>query len=260
MAIYHLCAKVLSRSAGRSSTAAAAYRAGSKIGDARTGQIFDFSRKSGVDFTEILAPANAPDWVFKRSALWNAVEISEKRKDSQVCREVEVSLPVELTFDQQRELVRGFANSQFVNVGMVADIAIHHAKGQNPHAHILLTMRDIGQDGFGQKNRAWNDKALLEGWRERWQHHVNRALEHAGHGDGVRVDHRTLEAQGLNREPTRHLGPAASGYERRTGLTSLNRARQRWNSYDQPPGSLAQNDGLDEPIKAPSNSRENLAP
>jgi len=97
-----------------------------------------------------------------------------------VAREVEVALPVELTADQQRELVLGFVRSQLVDAGMVADIAIHHADGDNPHAHILLTMRDIGPDGFG-KNRAWNDKQLLEIWREQWAEHTNRALEKAGH-------------------------------------------------------------------------------
>ncbi|MSS67585.1 MobA/MobL family protein, partial [Xylella fastidiosa] len=79
------------------------------------------------------------------------VEHCEKRNDSQLARELEVALPTELTPDQQRELVRGFVRSQFVDVGMVADIAIHHAKSENPHAHILLTMRDIGTDGFGKK-------------------------------------------------------------------------------------------------------------
>lgn len=223
MAIYHLSAKPISRSAGRSSTGAAAYRAGQEITDERTGLVFDYRKKRSVVDVEILAPANAPAWVYDRSKLWNAVEHSEKRKDSQVVREVEVALPIELNLEQQKALVRSFARAEFVDAGMVADIAIHHAKRENPHAHILLTMRDISPDGFGQKNRSWNDKALLQNWREAWEAQTNRALEMAG--QSVRIDHRTLVAQGIDREPARHLGPTAIGYERRTGEKSEIRLR-----------------------------------
>ena len=147
------------------------------------------------------------------------MEHSEKRKDSQVAREVEVALPTELNLDQQRELVRSFARSQFVDAGMVADIAIHHAKGENPHAHILLTMRDIGPDGFGQKNRSWNDKALLQNWREAWEVQTNQALERAGHS--VRIDHRTLAEQGIERIPQIHIGPKVPEMERRGIRTEI---------------------------------------
>jgi ATP-dependent exoDNAse (exonuclease V) alpha subunit len=119
MAIYHLTAKPISRASGRSATAASAYRSGERIPDARTGLIFDYGKKRGIDHTEIIAPDNAPAWASVRPKLWNAVEHSEKRKDSQLAREVEVALPVELNLDQQRELVRGFVRSQFVSVGMV---------------------------------------------------------------------------------------------------------------------------------------------
>lgn len=213
MAIYHLSAKLISRATGRSATGAAAYRAGETITDERTGLVFDYSRKRGIDHSEIIAPANAPGWAHDRAKLWNAVEYSEKRKDSQVAREVVVALPTELTTEQQRELVRSFARSQFVDAGMVADIAIHNAKGENPHAHILLTMRDIGPDGFGQKNRSWNDQALLQNWREAWEVQANRALERAGHS--ARIDHRTLEAQGIDRVPQIHIGPRVLEMERR---------------------------------------------
>lgn len=213
MAIYHLTAKPISRATGRTATGAAAYRAGKEITDERTGTVFNYTHKSGVDHAEILAPDNAPEWAHDRAKLWNAVEHSEKRKDSQVAREVEVALPTELNLDQQRELVRGFARSQFVDAGMVADIAIHHAEGSNPHAHILLTMRDIGPDGFGQKNRDWNRKELLNGWRESWEQHANLALEMAGHE--ARIDHRTLEAQGIERVPQIHIGPRVVEMEAR---------------------------------------------
>lgn len=224
MAIYHLSAKTISRSAGRSATGAAAYRAGEIIEDARTGLVFDYGKKRGIDHKEIIVPVNAPDWMRDRVKLWNAVEHSEKRTDSQVAREVEVALPTELTLDQQRELVRNFVRTQFVDAGMVADIAIHHSDGKNPHAHILLTMRDIGSDGFGQKNRSWNDKAVLQNWRSAWELQTNLALARAG--TTARIDHRTLKAQGIDREPTKHLGPAATGYERRTGLSSSKRLQQ----------------------------------
>lgn len=213
MAIYHLSAKPISRATGRSATGAAAYRAGETITDERTGLVFDYGKKRGVDHSEIMAPANAPEWAHDRAKFWNAVEHSEKRKDSQVAREVELALPTELNLDLQRELVRSFTRSQFVDAGMVADIAIHHAKGENPHAHILLTMRDIGPDGFGQKNRSWNDKALLQNWREAWEVQTNQALEKAGHS--VRIDHRTLAEQGIERIPQIHIGPKVPEMERR---------------------------------------------
>ena len=219
MAIYHLSAKPISRATGRSATGAAAYRAGETITDERTGLVFDYGKKRGIDHSEIMAPANAPEWAHDRAKLWNAVEHSEKRKDSQVAREVEVALPTELNLDQQRELVRSFARSQFVDAGMVADIAIHHAKGENPHAHILLTMRDIGPDGFGQKNRSWNDKALLQNWREAWEVQTNQALERAGHS--VRIDHRTLAEQGIDRIPQIHIGPKVPEMERRGIKTEI---------------------------------------
>jgi len=213
MAIYHMSAKAISRSTGRSATGAAAYRAGERITDERTGLTFDYGKKSGVDHTEIIAPTNAPEWVNDRARLWNAVEQGEKRKDAQVCREVEVALPVELSPEKQLELVRGFARSQFVDVGMVADIAMHHTTSPTPHAHIMLTMRDIGSNGFGQKNRDWNSKERLEQWREQWANHLNQALERDGHA--ARVDHRTLEAQGIDRIPQPKLGAKVVEMERR---------------------------------------------
>ena len=125
MAIYHFDASVISRSKGRSATAASAYRAAERVRDARTGEVHDYTRKDGVLHTEILAPEHAPDWARDRSSLWNAVEAIERRKDAQVSREVRVALPSELTPEQNRDLVRGFVQAQFVARGMVADIALH---------------------------------------------------------------------------------------------------------------------------------------
>lgn len=197
MAIYHLRATMISRSQGRSATAAIAYRVAERIEDRRTGLTFDYAARGGVDHTEILAPDHAPDWVRDRSELWNRVEESETRKNSQVAREVRVALPAELTHAQRVELVREFVRAQFVDRGMVADIALH-APGRagderNHHAHILLTTREIGPEGFTTKNRDWNKVEVLEGWREAWARDSNAALERAGIED--RVDHRTLVAQ-----------------------------------------------------------------
>jgi len=188
---------MISRSQGRSATAASAYRVAERIEDRRTGLTFDYAARGGVDHTEILAPDHAPDWVRDRSELWNRVEESETRKNSQVAREVRVALPDELTHAQRLELVREFVRSQFVDRGMVADIALH-APGRigderNHHAHILLTTREIAAEGFTTKNRDWNKVEVLEGWREAWARDSNAALERAGIED--RVDHRTLVVQ-----------------------------------------------------------------
>lgn len=197
MAIYHLRATIISRSQGRSATAAAAYRVADRIEDRRTGLVFDYAARGGVDHTEILAPDHAPDWVRDRSELWNRVEESETRKNSQVAREIRVALPDELTHAQRVALVRDYAQAQFVDQGMVADIALHapgrEGDERNHHAHILLTTRELDVSGFTTKNRDWNKVEVLEGWREAWAWDSNAALERAGIED--RVDHRTLEAQ-----------------------------------------------------------------
>lgn len=197
MAIYHLRATMISRSAGRSATAATAYRSAERIHDQRTGLSFDYRARSGVEHVEILAPERSPEWVQDRAALWNAVEQAETRKNSQVAREIRVALPAELDRDQRIELVRDFCQRSFVDRGMVADIALHapgrEGDERNHHAHILLTTREIGPEGFGAKNRDWNAVAALEDWREAWARDSNHALERCGHE--ARIDHRTLEAQ-----------------------------------------------------------------
>lgn len=218
MAIFHFSAKVIGRSQGRSATAAAAYRAGCRIEDRRTGQVFDYSRKRGCDGSEILAPDGAPKWVQDRAELWNRVEEKETRRDSQVCREIEFSLPRELEQEQMKALVIGFVQSNFVDRGMIADVAFHRLASNNPHAHVLLSMRSIDADGFGNKSREWNEHAHIERWREAWADCANRALDSAGHF--VRIDHRSLAEQaliaaerddfvaalGLYRVPTVHEG------------------------------------------------------
>ena len=216
MAVYRFSAQVIGRSDGRSATAAAAYRSGMLITDERTGLTHDYRRRGGVVHAEILRPDGAPDFSGNRADLWNAVEQAERRKDAQLAREILTSLPHELDEDQRRDLVREFIEQEFVSRGMIADYAIHapdrEGDNRNHHAHIMLTMRDLTEDGFGKKNRSWNDTGLLESWREKWAEHQNRHLEHAGLD--VRVDHRSLEARGIDRDPEPKLGAIATEMER----------------------------------------------
>ena len=198
MAICHISASVVKRSAGHSAVAAAAYRAGEKLVDERTGDVHDYSRRRGVNAAEILAPPGAPAWALNRETLWNRAESAERRSDSQVAREIRVAIPIELSRDAGRDLVRDYVQREFVDRGMVADIAWHDEDGRNPHAHILLTMRQIEHEDFGKKVRTWNDKKTLAGWREAWADSTNQALK--VHGSTERIDHRTLAAQRVDAE------------------------------------------------------------
>ena len=211
MAIYHLTAKVVSRAKGQSVVAAAAYRASEALHDERYGLTHDYTRKEGVEHSEILLPEGAPEWMRDRQTLWNAVEQTEKRKDSQLARELEIGLPIELSHDENVELMRDFLRKHFVAKGMVADFSIHEDDPNNPHAHVLLTMREVTPEGFGPKVRSWNAKADLLKWRETWAQTANEHLAQAGHA--VRIDHRTLEAQNIELEPGRKIGV---GHERQT--------------------------------------------
>lgn len=212
MAIYHLSAKIISRGTGRSVVAAAAYRAGESLDEESTGLTFDYTRKGGVAFSEIRAPKGAPSWVLDRPQLWNRVEAFEKRKDAQLAREVEVALPVELSADEQRALLQAFVQREFVDRGMVADFSLHRDDDQNPHAHILLTLRRVGPEGFGPKERSWNERSQLMAWRQSWEELSNQQLAQAGHA--VRIDHRSLKDQGLDLTPGRKIGV---GQERQEG-------------------------------------------
>lgn len=196
MAIFHLSAKLMGRSSGRSVVAAAAYRSGSRLVDERSGQVFDYTRKA-VEHAEIIAPGGSPAWVYDRQQLWNRVEATEKRKDAQLARELEIALPRELTPEARLDLLRGFVREHFTRRGMIADCAIHCPKAADgqpaPHAHILLTLRPVEGDAFGKKAREWNDVAQLEQWRAQWAGAANAALERAA--VAARVDHRSLHAQ-----------------------------------------------------------------
>jgi hypothetical protein len=200
---YHFRAKVISRSQGRAICAAAAYRSGEKIKDERYGQTFDYTPRTSIHATEIRAPAHAPDWMKDRSQLWNGVEAFETRKNSQLAREFEVSVPHELTAEQRKQAVRQFVDSELVSRGMVADVAYHDFTGRhshNPHAHILVTMREIDGNSFAKKkNRDWNTEETLVNWREAWAKYANQALEQAK--SQTRVDHRSYRERGITKTP-----------------------------------------------------------
>ena len=212
MALFHLSVKVISRSSGRSAVAAAAYRGAERLHDERLDRDHDFTNKDGVVHSEVMLPEGAPEEFADREKLWNAVETAEKRKDAQLAREVEIAIPRELSKEQGIELARDFVQAEFVEKGMIADLNVHWdigADGQaRPHAHVMLTMREVGKDGFGAKVRDWNKSELVEQWRERWAEHVNERL--AELDIDARVDHRSLQAQGIALEPQDKIGPAAS--------------------------------------------------
>lgn len=212
MAIYHLSGTLISRSQGRSAVAAAAYRSGEKLQDERYEKTHDYSRKQDVAHTEILLPENAPPWMADREKLWNAVEQVEKRKDAQLAREFNFSLPRELTLEQNIKLACEFVKTAFVDQGMVADVCIHTDKTPDgepqPHAHVMLTLREVNEQGFGQKMRAWNAKEQLLSWREQWAEIANHHL--ALHDHELRIDHRSFADQGIDLEPQHKIGAAVA--------------------------------------------------
>lgn len=235
MASYHLSVKTIKRSAGRSATAAAAYRAGELIACEREGRVHDYTHKLGVEEAFLLAPDDAPDWAQDRAALWNAAEARETRSNSVTAREWELALPAELDAAERRVLVMGFARELVSRYGVAADVAIHapHREGdqRNHHAHVLTTTRMLTIEGLTNKTRVLDAKATggpeIEAMRARWAELQNLALERQGHE--IRVDHRSLavqreaalaeghelRAEELDRAPEIKLGPAANAIERR---------------------------------------------
>lgn len=244
MAIYHLSMQIISRSKGQSAVAAAAYRSGEKLYDERTDEQKFYARHIQPE-TMILTPSNAPEWMKDRNRLWNEVEKVEKRKDSQLARELNIALPIELNHDQQKELIQSFVQKEFVQKGMVADIAIHRDDTNNPHAHIMLTMRDLNQDGFGKKNRDWNAdfanaKENNRGYvknsenclsiREEWANYANEALKRAQSNE--RITHLSHKNRGLETLPMVHLGHVAHDMEKKgkqSDRGQINRERQDYN-------------------------------
>ena len=237
MAIYMLSAKIIGRSTGGNAVAAAAYRSGDRlegerctVGDdgkmTRKAEVFDYTRKGAVVDSFIIAPENASKALRERQTLWQSVEQGERRKDAQLAREIVLSLPRELTLQANAELVREFVSTELVSRGMIADVSIHNPMASdgksNPHAHVMLTMRELSADGdsFGKKAREWNAafgntagqgskggvtaSDGLQSLRARWADAINGKL--AASGVLERVSHLSNEAQGLEREPQPKLG------------------------------------------------------
>lgn len=251
MAIYHLVIRIIGRSQGRSAIACAAYRSGTRLLDQETGKIHDFTKKGGVVHSEINLPIHAPEVYQDRQALWNEISKIENKKDSQLAREVEVALPRELSREQQIDLVRSYVDSQFVSKGMCADWAVHDKGDGNPHAHIMLTMRGIRQDGkwaakerkaykldadgnkipvidpvtgeqkVGARGRKlWKRETVqANNWNdkskaEEWRKAWADACNERLSVIGAEtIDHRSYQRQGLEIEPTVHEGHIARQLE-----------------------------------------------
>ena len=219
MASYHLSVKSVSRATGRSAPAAAAYRTATLIENERDGVVHDYTRRGGVESVFLVVPEGAA-WAQDRSALWNAAEAAEKRKDAKVAREYELALPHELNPVQRRALARSFAQEVVKRFGVVADTAIHapHSEGdqRNWHAHILTTTRVVTAEGLGAKTRELDviqtSGPAVEALRELWATQVNWALERARMVE--RVDHRSFARQGRDQVAEQHMGPAAVALER----------------------------------------------
>ena len=254
MAIYHLSINIIRRGNGKSAVAAAAYRAGEKITNEYDGITHDYTRKSGIVHTEILLTDNAPPEFSERSFLWNAVEKIEKAKNSQLSREVEVSLPKELTKERNISLVCDFVKEHFVDAGMCADICVHEKDDGLLHAHIMLTMRPFNEDKlWGAKQRKeyildengekiydktkrqykcksipttdWNEQSKAEEWRAAWEDAANAALEQIGSSE--RINHKSYKRQGVDIIPQIKMGVAATQMKRKGIVTergNINRA------------------------------------
>ncbi|MFP7675726.1 Ti-type conjugative transfer relaxase TraA [Marivita sp. S0852] len=243
MAIYHLSAQIVGKGGGRSAVAAAAYRHCAKMERQETAEEIDYSRKGGNAHSEFALPKEAPDWLAGFAAdhttaetsayFWNAVEAHESRKDAQLMREFVLALPVELTTDQNVELVRDFVARELSARGIVADWAYHDME-DNPHVHVMTALRPLTEDGFGAKRVPLLDedgevlrgsdgkiryeqftggmerlREMREGWAEVQNHHL------AKHGHDIRVDHRSFEDLGINAIPSKHRGVAADNMDAR---------------------------------------------
>lgn len=251
---FHLSVKIMSRSKGHNTVAAAAYRAGTALYEepdilAPISRVFNkelicdknilvhnYSRRAGVMSSFIMSPKDAPSWTQDRGMLWNQVEAAEKRVDAQLAREVIVSLPSVDIFNHLNDenkarrlqefyekILRKYANDNFVKEGMIADIALHAPSEKNDernyHAHIMLSMREVNADGFGKKNRGWNAPVMLDGWRQAWSNLVNDTLT-SNKIDGF-IDHRTYEARSLDIATTKPLGAEYHREEKRGVYTRI---------------------------------------
>jgi ATP-dependent exoDNAse (exonuclease V) alpha subunit len=233
MAGYRFSISSIGRSVGRRATAAAAYRAGERLRDERSGKLYNYSHRRDVLHTEIFLPAHlagsADAWAGNREKLWNTAEHAEKRSNSRVAREYQVLLPHELTGAQQVALARSLSRELAERYKVAVDLAVHlprpDGNPRNFHAHLLTTTREVTPRGLGAKagldmeSRERRRRELPDSrqefftLRERWATLTNQALREAN--IDARVDHRSLAAQGIDREPTPHIPIAALKMEQR---------------------------------------------
>ena len=229
MAIYSFSHQPISRSSGRSSVAAAAYRSGEMLIDERTGLVHDYTRRRAEIESYIVAPEETAEELRHRESLWNSAEARDTRKNSRTAHEFRIALPVEFTEEQQRELIAAWVGEEITSRGAVADVAIHRDAG-NPHVHVMATTRAAGAEGLGEKVREWDDRGQYERWRESWARVANRELERSGHHE--RIDHRSYKDQGIGRVPSVHEGHHVREMEARgirTDRGNENRAVHRRN-------------------------------
>lgn len=241
---FHFSVNIISRGKGKSAVASAAYISGEKIKNEWDGVTHDYTKKQGVISKEIFLPDHAPEEYKDRKTLWNSVELFEKNSNAQLARNFIISLPKELSIEENKKMIEEYVQSNFVKEGMIVDLAIHDESregNQNIHAHIMTIVRPINEDGtWGQKSKkeyildekgekilnkngkpktrkveltTWNDKGNVEKWRENFSDLCNEYL--AKNNIEKRVDHRSFKRQGIKQIPTIHLGASASAMERK---------------------------------------------
>ncbi|WP_336020017.1 MULTISPECIES: MobQ family relaxase [Acinetobacter] len=230
MAIYHFSVKTVARSAGRSATAAIAYRAGEKIYCEREGREHDYSQKTGVEYKEIYLPEGAPEHLKNRERLWNEVEQRETRKNSTVAREFEIAFPSELNQEQRLAMLEELCASIVDRHQVAVDACIHAphtgsgSDERNYHAHILMSTRKLTPEGFTEKTRELDQKhsGEIEHWREHFADICNMHLDLAGYT--ARVDHRSYKDQENGLEATLHEGPKVTELRRKGIETEISRS------------------------------------
>ena len=241
---FHFSVNIISRGKGKSAVASAAYISGEKIKNEWDGVTHDYTKKQGVISKEIFLPDHAPEEYKDRKTLWNSVELFEKNSNAQLARNFIISLPKELSIEENKKMIEEYIQNNFVKEGMIVDLAIHDESrdgNQNIHAHIMTIVRPINEDGtWGQKSKkeyildekgekilnkngkpktrkveltTWNDKGNVEKWRENFSDLCNEYL--AKNNIEKRVDHRSFKRQGIKQIPTIHLGASASAMERK---------------------------------------------
>ncbi|MEK1474433.1 MobQ family relaxase [Limosilactobacillus fermentum] len=257
MAIFHMSFSNISAGKGRSAIASAAYRSGKKLFDQKEGRSYFYAR-SVMPESFILTPKNAPAWASDREQLWNEVERKDRRANSRYAKEFNVALPVELSEDEQKELLTKYVQENFVDEGMVADVAIHRDHPDNPHAHVMLTNRPFNPDGtWGLKSKRenildengnktytgnsrfprsrkvwlvdWDKKEKITEWRHNWAVSVNQVLEQKNIPD--RISEKSFIEQGIDDTPMQHEGINSKRYERKEFNQQVKNYRKAKASY-----------------------------